>query len=230
MKQLSGTFALVTGGGSGIGAACAQALADEGAGVVACSRRLTSPAGPVVPQFGAVSLAHLDVTDEVEVDQRIGELPHIDILVCSAGTGTFGPAIDMKVADLRDMLDVHITGTLISARAALRRMQPRRSGHIVVIGSHAAHHAFTDCAGYTAAKAGQLGLARVLAAEARAFDVRVTAVLPGATDTAIWDDRPQFDRSQMLQPADVAGFVVSIVTQPRLSVVEVVVTPPVGVL
>lgn len=228
--RLEGTFALVTGGGSGIGAACAQALAEEGAGVVACSRRLAVPAGPVVPSLGTVVAAHLDVTDEAEVAKRIGDLPQVDIVVCSAGSGTFGPAVDMQVADLRTMLDVHITGTLICARAALRRMQPRRSGHIIVIGSHAAHHAFTDCAGYTAAKAGQLGLARVLAAEARAFDIRVTAVLPGATDTAIWDDRPEFDRSKMLQPADIAGFVISIVTQPRLAIGEVVVTPPAGVL
>lgn len=228
--RLDGKFALVTGGGSGIGAACAQALAEAGAGVVACSRRLAVPTGPVVPPLGSVVPVHLDVTDEAEVAQRIGDLPQLDILVCSAGSGTFGPAVDMRVADLRTMLDVHITGTLICARGALQRMQPRRSGHIVVIGSHAAHHAFTDCAGYTAAKAGQLGLARVLAAEARAFDIRVTAVLPGATDTAIWDDRPDFDRSKMLQPADIAGFVISIVTQPRLAVGEVVVTPPAGVL
>lgn len=230
MVRLGGKFALVTGGASGIGAACAQALADEGAGVLACSRRLRAPDGAVALQCGAVTQAHLDVTDEVAVAQRVGEMPQVDIVVCSAGTGTFGPAIDMTVAELREMLDVHITGTLTCARAALRRMQPRRSGHIVVIGSHAAHHAFVDCAGYTAAKAGQLGLVRVLAAEARAFDIRVTALLPGATDTAIWDDRPGFDRGKMLQPADVAGFVVSIVSQPRISVGEVVVTPPAGVL
>lgn len=230
MKRLNGTYALVTGGASGIGAACAQALASEGAGVLACSRRLDAAVGRAVPQFGAVAHAHLDVTDEAEVTQRINELPHIDILVCSAGSGTFGPALDMRVADLREMLDVHITGAFTCARAALRRMQQRRRGHIIVIGSHAVHHAFHDCSGYTAAKAGQLGLVRVLAAEARAFDVRVTALLPGATDTSIWDDRPGFDRSKMLRPADVAGFLVTIVTQPQLSVEEVVVTPPAGVL
>ena len=129
------------------------------------------------------------------------------------------------------MLDVHVVGTLLCAREALRRMQPRkRKGHIVVIGSHVAHHAFTDCGGYTAAKAGQLGLARVLAAEARPYDVRVTALLPGATDTPIWDDRPGFDRTKMMKPADVAGFVISIVARPRISVEEVTITPPAGVV
>jgi len=239
VKRLVGKFALVTGGSSGIGEACARALAEQGAAVLATGRRFgphTVPPtakterGPSGMQFGEVARAHLDVTDEAEVRARIAEFPELDLLVCSAGVGTFGPIINASVAELRAMLEVHIVGTLICAREALRRMQPRRRGHIVIVGSHAAHHAFTDCGGYTAAKAGQLGLARVLAAEARPYDVRVTALLPGATDTPIWDDRPGFDRSKMMQPDDVASFLVAIVARPNISVEEVIVTPPAGVL
>jgi NAD(P)-dependent dehydrogenase (short-subunit alcohol dehydrogenase family) len=109
-------------------------------------------------------------------------------------------------------------------------MQPRKKGHIVAIASVAANKAFTDCSGYTAAKAGQLGLVRVLAEEARPYDVRVTAVLPGATDTPIWDDRPGFDRTKMMKPDDVAGFVVSIVARPSIAVEEVSINPPAGAL
>ncbi|HPH70378.1 MAG TPA: SDR family oxidoreductase, partial [Kofleriaceae bacterium] len=79
-------------------------------------------------------------------------------------------------------------------------------------------------------KAGQLGLVRVLAEEARPYDVRVTAVLPGATDTPIWDDRPGFDRTKMMKPDDVAGFVVSIVARPSIAVEEVSINPPAGAL
>jgi NAD(P)-dependent dehydrogenase (short-subunit alcohol dehydrogenase family) len=177
-----------------------------------------------------VSDAHLDVTDEREVKARFAELPAIDILVCSHGSGTFAPVLDASVTELREMLDVHIVGSLICAREALRRMQPRRAGHIVMIGSHAAHHGFPDCSAYTAAKAGQLGLTRVIVAEARPHDVRVTALLAGATDTPIWDDRPSFDRSKMMKPGDVAGFLVDLVARPAISVEEVTVTPPAGVL
>jgi hypothetical protein len=60
--------------------------------------------------------------------------------------------------------------------------------------------------------------------------VRVTALLAGATDTPIWDERPGFDRAKMMKPEDVAGFLVSIVARPGISVEEVVVTPPAGVL
>jgi 3-oxoacyl-[acyl-carrier protein] reductase len=229
VKRLLGKFAIVTGGSSGIGAACAELLAEEGAAVLATGRRF-APGEVQAPVLGEVSRAHPDVTDEAEVKAVFGALPQVDIVVLSAGTGTFGPVVNSQVADLRAMLDVHVVGTLTCAREALRKMQPRRTGHIVVIGSHAAHHAFTDCGGYTAAKAGQLGLTRVLAAEARPYDVRVTALLPGATDTPIWDDRPGFDRSKMMKPEDVAGFLVSIVARPQISVEEVIVTPPAGVL
>ena len=229
MKRLLGKFAIVTGGSSGIGAACAEALAAEGAAVLATGRRYDHGAAGH-PALGQVVHAGLDVTDEAEVVRRFAELPQLDVVVCSAGVGTFGPVINASVADLRAMLEVHIVGTMLCAREALRRMQPKRKGHIVIIGSHAAHRAFTDCAGYTAAKAGQLGLARVLAEEARPYDIRVTTLLPGATDTPIWDDRPGFDRNKMMKPEDVASFMIAIVARPGLSVEEVIVTPPAGIL
>ena len=132
--------------------------------------------------------------------------------------------------ELRSMLEVHVVGTHNCARAALRHMMPRKRGHIVIVNSHVAHRAFVDCGGYTAAKAGQLGLARVLAEEARPYNIRVTSLLPGATDTPIWDDRPGFDRAKMMSPADVAGFLVAIVARPGIAVEEVTLTPPAGAL
>jgi NAD(P)-dependent dehydrogenase (short-subunit alcohol dehydrogenase family) len=228
-KRLLGQFAIVTGGSSGIGAASATALAQEGAAVVACGRRFA--AGPAnVPGLGEIIPAGLDVTDEAAVHARFAELPELDIVVLSAGVGTFGPIANASVTELRAMLEVHIVGTMLCAREALRRMMPQRKGHIVMIGSHVAHRAFTDCAGYTAAKAGQLGFARVLAEEARPYNVRVTTLLPGATDTPIWDERPGFDRAKMMRPEDVAGFLVAIVARPGISVEEVTITPPAGAL
>jgi len=229
VNRLAGKFAVVTGGSSGIGAACAEALAAEGAAVVATGRRFAHGALQV-PRPGEIVRAHLDVTDEAEVVARFAELPEIDVVVCSAGVGTFGPVLAASAAELRAMLDCHIVGTLLCAREALRRMQPRRRGHILAIGSHVAHRAFPDCSGYTAAKAGQLGLMRVLAEEARPHDVRVTTLLPGATDTPIWDDRPGFDRGKMMQPSDVAGLLIELVARPAISVEEVTVTPPAGAL
>ena len=228
MARLHGKVALVTGGSSGIGEACARALAGEGAAVVAFGRRYAL-GGLAVPRSGEVDQVHLDVTEEAAVDQMFAMLPAPDILVCSHGTGTFAPIANASLADVRAMLEVHVLGTLACMRAALGRMQPR-GGHIVVIGSHAIHHAFPECGGYTAAKAGQVALARVLAAESRAHGIRVTTLLPGATDTPIWDDRPGFDRAKMMKPAELAGLVVDLVARPEVAVDELVVTPPAGVL
>ncbi len=220
------TVALVTGGSSGIGAACARALSERGMEVLACGRRFTGTSG-----LGAtVGHAHLDVTDEAEVIARFAELPQLDVLVCAAGVGTFAPVIDATAAELREMLEVHVTGTFLCAREALKRMIPRRRGHIVAIGSHVVHRAFPTCGAYTAAKAAQAGLMRVIAEEARPHDIRVTTLLVGATDTPIWDARPEFDRGKMMQPADVANFLVELVTNPRIAVEEVTVMPPAGAL
>jgi len=71
---------------------------------------------------------------------------------------------------------------------------------------------------------------RVLAEEARPYDIRVTTILPGATDTPIWDDRPGFDRSKMMKPDDLAGLIVAIVARPALAIDEITVTPPAGAL
>jgi 3-oxoacyl-[acyl-carrier protein] reductase len=208
----------------------AAALAEEGCAVVGFSRRFSAPRLTAPPRPGAIAEVQLDVTDEAAVAARFAELPSLDVLVCSAGNAHYAPIVNSRLAELRSMLDVHIVGTYLCARAALRHMQSRNSGHIVAIGSVAAHRAFTDCGAYTAAKAGQLGLTRVLAEEARPYNVRVTAFLPGATDTPIWDDRPGFDRAKMMSPRDVAGFLLSIIARPGIAVEEVTVTPPGGSL
>ena len=230
MSRLLGKTAIVTGASSGIGKAVATALAEEGCAVVGFSRRFAAATLMQLPRPGSVAEVQLDVTDEAAVKARFDELPNIDLLVCSAGNAHYAPIVNSRVEELRAMLDVHIIGTYLCARAALRRMQLQKSGHIVNIGSVAAHRAFTDCGAYTAAKAGQLGLTRVLAEEARPYNVRVTAFLPGATDTPIWDDRPGFDRAKMMSPTQVAGFLLSIVARPGVAVEEVTVMPPGGSL
>lgn len=226
--RLLGKLAFVTGASSGIGAATARALAREGAAVVGFARRFSG--APARPDGGAVAEAHLDVTDEDAVRAAFAALPAPDVVVCAAGSGTFAPIHTATVADLRAMLDTHVVGTFVCVREALRRMMPERRGHILAIASISAERAFAECGGYTAAKAGQRGLMRVLAEEARPYDIRVTTVSPGATDTPIWDDRPGFDRTKMLRPDDVAGMIVALIARPAIAVDELTVMPPAGAL
>jgi NADP-dependent 3-hydroxy acid dehydrogenase YdfG len=221
---------VVTGASTGLGEAIARAMAGAGAAVVGLARRFAS--GPLArPAAGQVAGAALDVTDEAAVEARFDEIGAPDALVCCAGVGVFTPFAAMRAADLRAMLDVHIVGSFLCARAMLaRRPAGARTGHIIMVSSLAAVRTFTDCAGYTAAKEGLRGMTRVLAEEARPRDVRVTNLIPGAVDTAIWDDRPGFDRAVMLRADDVAGLVVEVVARPELAVEELLVVPPRGAL
>src|SRR5688572_6116865 len=98
MGRLDGKHAVVTGASTGIGAAIARALAGEGAAVVGFARRFGAAPQPVAPPPGAVTEVALDVTDERAVEMRFAALPGLDILVCSAGVGTFAPVLATEVA------------------------------------------------------------------------------------------------------------------------------------
>lgn len=224
--RLSGKHVAVTGASSGLGRAIAHAFAKEGAAVSGFARRFKS--GATKPGPGEVSELPLDVTDEAAVKTRMAEMPGLDILVNCAGTGTFGSFEDMSVDDLRSMLDTHVVGAFLCAREALRKMHG--AGHIVNVSSVAAFRTFSGCSGYTAAKEGLRGLTRVLTEEARTKNIRVTGLYPGAIDTPIWDDRPGFDRKDMLAPESVAALVVDICCRPELSIEELLVLPPKGTL
>lgn len=242
--RLAGKVAVVTGGSSGIGLAVAQGLAAQGARVIAAARR--APDGPPhVPEPGAIVQARLDVTRDGDVAAFFRVLGPVDVLVQAAGHGIFAPFVEARVEDLRAMLDVHVVGAFLCARAALVGMQAPRlggdapragdpreppRGHIVMVGSAASHRTFPGCALYTAAKDALRGMTRVLIEEARVWNVRVTTVAPGATDTPIWDDKPSFDRTKMLPAAEVAGAIVDVICRPALSVEELVLMPPGGAL
>ncbi len=111
-------------------------------------------------------------------------------------------------------------------------MREQGSGHIVNVLSIAAREAFPGAAAYCASKWGALGFTRVLAREARAAGIKVTALLPGAIDTPFWDRVPHaLNRADMLAAEDVAAFVRCLLEQPpALHTDEVVLLPPKGIL
>lgn len=237
--RLRGQAALVSGASRGIGLAVARAFAREGAGVALLARR-GGPLEAVARELragGAEALAIPgDAADEATASQAVrttlGRFGRLDCLVAAQGTGTFGPLEGSRLADWEAMLRGNLTATYLLCRAALPPMLAAGRGTIVAVVSLAAVRAIPGCAGYTASKAGVLGLMRALAAEVRGRGVRAATICPGAVDTPFWDAIPHApDRTRMLRPESVAEAVLLVATQPPEAFVEeIVVAPTPGVL
>jgi 3-oxoacyl-[acyl-carrier protein] reductase len=175
---------LVTGGGRGIGAATAQWFAKEGA-KVAVSDLDTGPAQEVAGPLKGLAIA-CDVTqrDQVEnmVSRTVSELGRLDVLVCCAGIIRDNLIFKMTDEDFDLVIDTHLKGTFLSARAAQKPMVEQKSGKMVFLSSTSAlgNRGQTN---YSAAKAGLQAMARTLAIELGPFNVNVNAVAPGFIET-----------------------------------------------
>ena len=182
--SLEGRVALVTGGGRGIGAATAQVMARQGA-KVAVSDLDEAPAREVAGPIGGLAIA-CDVSNreavEAMVERTVKELGRIDILVTCAGIIRDNLLFKMTDDDWDAVIDTHLKGTFLCARAAQRHMVPQKSGKMVFLSSTSAlgNRGQTN---YSAAKAGLQGMARTLAIELGPFNVNVNAVAPGFIET-----------------------------------------------
>lgn len=176
--------ALVTGGGRGIGAATARLFAAEGARV-AVSDLDEAPAVEVASAIGGLGVA-CDVSDRESVEALVGrtvsELGRLDILVTCAGIIRDNLIFKMTDADWDSVIDTHLKGTFLCARAAQKQMVEQKYGKMVFLSSTSAL-GNRGQANYSAAKAGLQGMARTLAIELGPFNVNVNTVAPGFVET-----------------------------------------------
>ncbi len=176
--------ALVTGGGRGIGAATARLLAAEGARV-AVSDLDEAPAREVASAIGGLGVA-CDVSDrgsvEAMVKRTVAELGRLDILVTCAGIIRDNLIFKMTDEDWDSVIDTHLKGTFLCARAAQKQMVEQKYGKMVFLSSTSAL-GNRGQANYSAAKAGLQGMARTLAIELGPFNVNVNTVAPGFVET-----------------------------------------------
>jgi 3-oxoacyl-[acyl-carrier protein] reductase len=182
--RFTGRVALVTGGASGIGAAVAQRLHDEGARVASLDLAAFSPNG-VLALAGDVSSS-----SEVEgaVAEARSELGPIDILVCSAGVpGASLPTVEVTDEEWRRVMAIDADGVFFSNRAVLRGMVERGYGRIVNVASIAGKEGNPMAAAYSAAKAAVIAMTKSIGKDVAATGVLVNCIAPAVIETPMLD-------------------------------------------
>jgi NADP-dependent 3-hydroxy acid dehydrogenase YdfG len=235
---LSEKTVLITGGGTGIGAACAAAFAKEGCRVAISGRREARLKRAAEASEGKHPLLTrvADVADRASVAQLFqwarGKLGRIDILVQSAGVNVPKRSMnELSPEDWDRVLAINATGSYNCLREVLPEMLERRDGLIINIGSIAGIRAgLLGGVAYNASKFAMTALGLSVAQEVKDHGIRITNIYPGEVETPILDDRPvpvtAEHRARILQPEDVAIAVLMIAKlPPRANVSELVIKP-----
>ena len=189
MGALSGRHALITGGGSGIGAAIALALGNAGAALTLVGRR-QSPLDEVAKRLPNAIAFVADVTREADcaamIEAAHGANGAIDIVVANAGAAESAPAAKTDTALWQRMIEANLTGAFLTASVALTDLTRKPVGEgrrLIFVASTAGLKGYPYVSAYCAAKHGVVGLARALGTELAATGVTVNAVCPGYTET-----------------------------------------------
>lgn len=188
--NFTGRVALVTGGASGIGRAVATQLVELGARVAIADRN-TQGAEAVAQELGAELTMALtvDVADpdsaNAMVDAVTEKFGRLDILVHSAGVGIESGFLETTPAEWRRLIDIDLSGTFFCAQASARKMVTQGYGRIVALSSTAGLRGGTGRAAYGAAKAGVIGLTKVMAVELAPYGITANALAPGAIETEL---------------------------------------------
>lgn len=230
---LAGRVALVTGGGSGLGAVTAEVLAAAGmhvlVGDVATSR--DAVVDRLVGTGASATAIALDVTDPGSAAAAVAAAAdtygRLDVLINNAGVDRTAPFEDLTIEDWDRIIGVNLRGPVVMSRAAWSSLRASGHGHIVNIASTAAKRAWTDASAYHATKWGLLGFSHALHTEGRLVGIKVTAVIAGGMRTPFLLERfPDLDPGLLQDPRNVATTIRSVLEQPLETVIpEVTVLP-----
>ncbi|GAA4020550.1 glucose 1-dehydrogenase [Allokutzneria multivorans] len=212
MTELSGSTALVTGGGTGIGRGIALALSEAGATVVVLGRSkesLEQTVKLVESSGGTASFVTADVTDSASVASAVRTVVDrhgsLDVAVNNAGILTAtGPVADIDEEQWDRLLTVNVTGVLLSMKHEIRQMASQSNGVIInVASSIGAHKTLPNMGAYGATKAAVVALTKAAALDHIAQGVRINAVSPGSTDTpmSLRPGETEADRDARLRAA-----------------------------
>jgi NAD(P)-dependent dehydrogenase (short-subunit alcohol dehydrogenase family) len=221
-RSLNGKVAVITGGARGIGQALARALAREGV-AVAIGDLDAVAAHAAAAELGGGSIGlPLDVTDRPgftafldEVERRLGP---IDILVNNAGIMPLAPLDEEDDASVSRQLEINLHAVIHGTQEAMRRMKPRRTGHIVNVASLAGRAAAPGLATYCATKHAVIGLSEAVRAELRGSGVEITVVMPGFAKTELATGVPDLRGVKRVTPEQIADATVAALKSPRFDV------------
>lgn len=225
---------VITGASQGIGAAIARAFAKRGPCFLALLARNASRLGEVAAECREHPGVRAEVfpCDVCEPDQVRAAAAAVEkvagaaeVLVNNAGQFRGAPFLEYSLEEFDRQLAVNLRGVFVISQAFLPAMVKRQRGDVINICSVASLQAHPGGAGYSASKAGLLGLTRVMREELKECGIRVTAVMPGATFTPSWDGSG-FSEERMMPAEDVARSVVEITGLSRGTVVEEIVLRP----
>jgi 3alpha(or 20beta)-hydroxysteroid dehydrogenase len=217
MGRLDGKVALVTGAARGIGEATARAFVAEGATVVLADKR--DDLGQAVADELGMQYLSLDVTDEDAWAAAVAEIGGLDVLVNNAGIMRITPLLETDLDTFRKVLDTNLVSAFLGTKAVAPSMRERGGGSIVNFSSPQGLEGRHGMSAYTASKFGVRGLTRTAAMELGEHGIRVNAVIPGPTRTAMterkgWTDE-QYDEvyggyplGRMGRPEEVAALCV----------------------
>lgn len=191
--DFKGKSALITGAASGIGAACAHWLADQGAQRLVLIDRDQDALEALELDTG-VERHSFDVADPekwAELEQDLGALDHV---VVNAGIGGNGEFADLSFKAWKRVMDVNLDGAFLTLATGLRAIKKRGKGSVVVTASVTGVKPVAGIGPYGVAKAAVAHMARIAAAENAKNNIRVNAIAPGGVDTAIWESSPAFQK------------------------------------
>ena len=223
--SLSGQVALVTGGGTGIGKAIAQAMHKEGAKIIIVGRKEEILKEAQAELGSDVEMMTCDVTQEDQVkkvyENIMSNHGKIDILINNAGMAAKAKSYEMSYDLWKKVVDVNLNGAFLCAREAMKIMVNQKSGRIINIGSISGQMSRPENAPYTATKFAIEGLTRALALDGRDHGVAVSVIHPGNAATNIWKGREEISEREGLIPLEDLG---------KLAVTMLTMSPNVNIL
>jgi NAD(P)-dependent dehydrogenase (short-subunit alcohol dehydrogenase family) len=234
-KRLQGQLAVVTGASRGIGLALCEALAYEGCNL-AITARNAEQLQKAALQLEILGIRVLNCPSDVRSEQSVesffaavkAKFGEVDVLINNAGIAhKLAPVSDLAPELWRQVIDINLTGTFLCSHFCLPLM--RAGGTVINNLSVAASGSFPGHSGYNASKYGALGLTNTMREEVREKGIRVIALVPGPTDTEIWEQFwPERPRNRMMTAENVAEAVIGCLTLPANAVVEEIKMRPIG--